>query len=317
MRKIKDDGGNSVPNDFQGEYLPIATPLNTSMFFKEKQPDPEPEAEPHFVLPEPHCVLPKPSRTYHIPQFVLPEPQFVLPEPQFVLPQTPSPIPTLSPIPEPQMNTTNTTNEYKEQLSQMVSQNIYDQLLEQQQQCEQYLPYQPYNEQDPLQQPYNEQDPLQQFLTQPETNVCEEEETNDVVMSVITEVLNKPTSRTGKNISLLKKHHCLQEEEEGEEEEKEELRTTTKNNKRFHKHLIFKKKDDIIKKFPILSQKNSDLIVTAENKYKELKSIFVLKKKYIEKNKQLKEYIYGLELVEHRYRCETERLNKNKKIIIF
>ena len=55
MRKIKDDGGNSVPNDFQGEYLPIATPLNTSMFFKEKQPEPEPEpepeAEPHFVLP--------------------------------------------------------------------------------------------------------------------------------------------------------------------------------------------------------------------------------------------------------------------------
>ena len=215
-----------------------------------------------------------------------------------------------------QMNTINTTNEYEEQLSQMVSQNIYDQLLEQQQQCEQYLPYQPYNEQDPLQQPYNEQDPLQQFLTQPETNVCEEE-TNDVVMSVITEVLNKPTSRTGKNISLLKKHHCLQEEEEGEEEEKEELRTTTKNNKRFHKHLIFKKKDDIIKKFPILTQKNSDLIVTAENKYKELKSIFVLKKKYIEKNKQLKEYIYGLELVEHRYRCETERLNKKKNNKIF
>ena len=64
-------------------------------------------------------------------------------------------------------------------------------------------------------------------------------------MSVITEVLNTPiqASRTGKNITMLKKQHCLQEEEEEEEEEerereKEELRTTTKNNKRFHKHLI-------------------------------------------------------------------------------
>ena len=103
-----------------------------------------------------------------------------------------------------------------------------------------------------------------------------------------------------------------------EEEEEEELRTTTKNNKRFHKYLILKKKDEIVKKFPILTQKNNDLIVTAENKFKELKSIFVLKKKYIEKNKQLKEHIYGLELIEHRYRCETERMiKKKKKIKIF
>ena len=115
---------------------------------------------------------------------------------------------------------------------------------------------------------------------------------------------------------MLKKQYCLQEEEEEEEEreKEEELRTTTKNNKRFHKQLILKKKDEVIRKFPILSQKNSDLIVSAENKFKELKSIFILKKIYIEKNKQLKEHIYGLELIEHRYRCETDRLNKKKKI---
>ena len=91
------------------------------------------------------------------------------------------------------------------------------------------------------------------------------------------------------------------------------MRTTTKNNKRFYKELILKKRDVIIKKFPILSKKNEDLIVTAENKYNELKSIFVLKKKYIEKNKQFKEHIFGLELVEHRYRCESNRLEKKKR----
>ena len=142
-----------------------------------------------------------------------------------------------------------------------------------------------------------------------------------MVMNVITEVLNNPIqhTRTGKNISMLKKQYCLQEEEEEEEEreKEEELRTTTKNNKRFHKQLILKKKDEVIRKFPILSQKNSDLIVSAENKFKELKSIFILKKIYIEKNKQLKEHIYGLELIEHRYRCETDRLNKKKKKKIF
>ena len=308
MKKIKDDGFNSTPEDFQNEYLPIATPLNTEMFkekYNQKVPEAEFEPEPQFVLPEPE------------PQFVLPELQFVLPEP-FVLPQTPSPIPTLSPIPEPQQQTKylpfeqkNISSIYEDQLSQMETQNIYEQLLEQQQQP--LITNYTYND---------EQDPLQQFLTHAEKTDGNDEKTDDVVMSVITEVLNKPiqVSRTGKNITMLKKQYCLQEEEEEEEEkeeererEKEELRTTTKNNKRFHKHLILKKKDDIIKKFPILSQKNSDLIVTAENKYKELKSIFVLKKKYIEKNKQLKEHIYGLELVEHRYRCETERLNKKIK----
>ena len=62
-----------------------------------------------------------------------------------------------------------------------------------------------------------------------------------------------------------------------------------------------------------MSQKNADLIVTAENKFKEIRSIYVLKKKFIEKNKTLKEHIFGLELIEHRYRCETEWLDKNKK----
>ena len=333
MKKIKADDFKT-PKDFQDEYLPIATPLNTEMF-KETNPcfQKVAEAEQQFVLPKP-CLQKVPEA----------EPCFVSPE-HFVLPQTPSPIPTLSPIPEPQqtkylpfeqeISIPEQTTMQQEELQteqtlyqqtlyeQMQSQNIYEQLLEQPYNEQQYNE-QPYNEQT-----YNEQDEIQKFLTQTETNECEQqiltqtetnecgEETNDVVMSVITEVLNNPiqATRTGKNITMLKKQYCLQEEEEEEEEEreKEELRTTTKNNKRFHKHLILKKKDDIVKKFPILSQKNSDLIVSAENKFKELKSIFILKKKYIEKNKTLKEYIYGLELVEHRYRCETERLNKKKK----
>ena len=124
----------------------------------------------------------------------------------------------------------------------------------------------------------------------------------------------------GKDISLLKRQYDeeknIEEEEDDDyedERKEEELRTTTKNNKRFYKELILKKRDVIIKKFPILSKKNEDLIVTAENKYNELKSIFVLKKKYIEKNKQFKEHIFGLELVEHRYRCESNRLEKKKR----
>ena len=141
-------------------------------------------------------------------------------------------------------------------------------------------------------------------------------ETQQEIMETISYVVNSQEiglPRTGKDISLLKKHHEEEKEEEEEEEEKEELRTTTKNNKRFHKYLILKKKDEILKKFPILSQKNTNLVVTAENKFKELKSIFVLKKIYIEKNKELKEHIYGLELIEHRYRCETDRLDKKEK----
>ena len=230
MKKIKDGGFNSTPEDFQNEYLPIATPLNTEMF-KEKynQKVPEAEFEPEGEF-EPE------------PQFVLPELQFVLPEP-FVLPQTPSPIPTLSPIPEPQQQTKylpfeqkNISSIYEDQLSQMETQNIYEQLLEQQQQP--LITNYTYND---------EQDPLQQFLTHAEKTDGNDEKTDDVVMSVITEVLNKPiqVSRTGKNITMLKKQYCLQEEEEEEEEkeeererEKEELRTTTKNTKRFHKHLI-------------------------------------------------------------------------------
>ena len=336
MKKIKADDFKT-PKEFQDEYFPIATPLNTELF-KETEP----------------CLQKVPE-----------------PEPCFTFPQIPSPIPTLSPIPEPQTNYTElpavqteqpmyysqtnyTTIEQKELPTVQTEQPLYEQLLEQnplqnfltqteqplqhfltqtEQQCEQPLQHfltqteQQTEQQTDIHLTQSDEE-LQRFLTQTETIGYEEEtnevvmksvcgeETNDVVMNVITEVLNNPIQhdRTGKNIAMLK-HHYLQEkeeEEEEEEEEKEELRTTTKNNKRFHKYLILKKKDEIVKKFPILTQKNNDLIVTAENKFKELKSIFVLKKKYIEKNKQLKEHIYGLELIEHRYRCETERLNKKK-----
>ena len=272
------------------------------------------------------------------------------PEPCFTFPQIPSPIPTLSPIPELQTNYTELPTVQTEQPMYSIEQKELATVQTDNQQTYEQTTLQNFLTQ-PLQHFVTEQqteshltqsdEELQRFLTQTETigeqetnelvmgnfltqqetndvvmgSVCGEE-TNEVVMDAITEVLNNTIQhgRTGKNITMLKQ--CfLQEKEEGEEEEEEEeeLRTTTKNNKRFHKYLILKKKDEIVKKFPILTQKNNDLIVTAENKFKELKSIFVLKKKYIEKNKQLKEHIYGLELIEHRYRCETERLIRKKK----
>ena len=172
----------------------------------------------------------------------------------------------------------------------------------------QFYPEQNYSIQTGIQPPNVEVNETQQEIMETISYVVNSQETDFPYIS------KKETHRTGKDISLLKKHHEEEKkEEEEEEEEKEELRTTTKNNKRFHKYLILKKKDEILKKFPILSQKNTNLVVTAENKFKELKSIFVLKKIYIEKNKELKEHIYGLELIEHRYRCETDRLDKKKK----
>ena len=324
MKKIKKNDEQTFQDPYQ---FVIATPLNTDMFK-------EPEVPSTFKEPE-HSTTIIPEQ-YFEPDFVLPK-TVEEDESHFVLPKTPPPIPTLSPIPEPEQNT------YLQQIEQEQTQNIYEQLLQQTTvEQQQFLT----NEIDGM----SEQNMIQQFLTQQhettvyetnmceeqfltqqhetkvnETNMCEEEveEEEDIVMTTIAEVINNPgKNRTGKNITMLKRHYALQEEEEEEEEEEElkeeeekeeELRTTTKNNKRFHKHLILKKKDEVIKKFPILSQKNNDLIVTAENKYKELKSIFILKKKYVEKNKQLKEHIYGLELIEHRYRTETERLNKKKK----
>ena len=302
IKKIKADGFKT-PKEYKDEYQPIATPLNTELF----------------------CCLQK-----------VPEPEYCYPPEHqlFILPKTPSPIPLLSPIPEaPEIQQTN--EQEIQNLLQNEIQNFLPQINEQQQpltneveQLQHYLTNDV--EQPPQQNMYEqliEQNEIQNFLETNELPTNETDpsqyyqtETNDVVMNVITEVLKKPiqTPRSGKNITMLKKQfNCLQEEEEEEEEEqgeeREELRTTTKNNKRFHKHLILKKKDEVVKKIPILSQKNTDLIVTAENKFKELKSIFTLKKKYIDKNRVLKDHIYGLELIEHRYRCETDRIIKKIK----
>ena len=108
----------------------------------------------------------------------------------------------------------------------------------------------------------------------------------------------------------------VEEEEEEEvvgmvEEVSSELRQTTKNNKCFHRMLFLEKKECIMKRFPILFQKNADLVVTAENKFREISRIYTLKKKYIEKNKEIKD-IFDLELIEHRYRNEVERMGKKK-----
>ena len=168
-----------------------------------------------------------------------------------------------------------------------------------------------------------------EFLLEKETTVQPEDvpanyhpmvdvDVTDIIMCSSSEentflhlTIGMSVSPKGKDITVLKIQYEKEKREIEEEEEecvgkKIELRTTTKK-------LILKKKDTVLKKFPILSQKNADLIVTAENKFKEIRSIYVLKKKFIEKNKTLKEHIFGLELIEHRYRCETERLDKNKK----
>ena len=53
--------------------------------------------------------------------------------------------------------------------------------------------------------------------------------------------------------------------------------------------------------------------MTVENKFREISRIYILKKKFIEKNKIIKDNISDLELIEHRYRNDVERLDKNKK----
>ena len=278
------------------EYQPIATPLNTTMF--EKVP------EHHFFVPKTPPSIPLLSPIPDSPVQQLIEQEIIqqtieqeIMQPEINVEQTLQ-LQYLvdqlenQPQPQPQPQPQTLTN------IEELQQNMYSQLIEQ-----------------PLQ-----QNMYEQLIEQTETYEHQQtrDGTNDVVMEVITETLKNPiqSSRSGKNITMLKRQFtCLQEEEEQEQEEEqeEELRTTTKNNKRFHKHLILKKKDEVVKKFPILSQKNTDLIVTAENKFKELKSVFILKKKYIDKNRELKDHIYGLELIEHRYRCETERMIKKKK----
>ena len=270
----------------------------------------------------------------------VPEPEYISPEyisPVFVIPKTPSPIPLLSPIPDSPIQQQLIEQEIiqqtiEQELHSETLQCLVDQLEDQPQSQLQLLqPSLTTNEEQQQTEIYEYplQNVYEQLVKQTETYehqqhclTTETNETNDIVMEVITETLKNPIQpcRSGKNITMLKRQfNSLQEEGEQEEEEEqalekeEELRTTTKNNKRFHKHLILKKKDEVVKKFPILSQKNTDLIVTAENKFKELKSIFILKKKYIDKNRELKDHIYGLELIEHRYRCETERMIKKKK----
>ena len=283
------------------EYQSIATPLNTTLF--EKVP------EHHFFIPKTPPIIPLLSPIPDSPIQQLIEQEIIQQtieqemQPEINVEQTsqlqylvdqlenqPQPLP----LTLPQTLTKPQTLTNIEELQQ----NMYSQLIEQPPQQNMY----------------------EQLIAQTEIYEHQQpsDEGNDVVMDVITETLKNPiqSSRSGKNITMLKRQFtCLQEEEEQEQEEQEEeeLRTTTKNNKRFHKHLILKKKDEVVKKFPILSQKNTDLIVTAENKFKELKSIFILKKKYINKNKELKDHIYGLELIEHRYRCETDRMIKKKK----
>ena len=126
-----------------------------------------------------------------------------------------------------------------------------------------------------------------------------------------------------KSILLHEEEKKEEEEEEeneeecvGEEEElKEELkRLNIKTIKPFNRTLYLKKKNIIVNSYPILSQKNEDFTVIAENKFREIKIIFISKKIAIEKVTSIKEEISDLELMEFRYRNEVRRLENKKKI---
>ena len=157
MKKIKADDFKT-PKEYQDEYQPIATPLNTELFK---------ETVPYLQK------VPEPERC-------------------FILPQLPSPVPTLSPIPDPQQTNYLPTEQEQEELQteQTRIQNIYDELLEQQS--------------------YNEQDAIQKFLTQTETNICEQQhfltqtETNEFNQQILTQ--------TETNEESLQEHFLTQTE---------------------------------------------------------------------------------------------------------
>ena len=109
----------------------------------------------------------------------------------------------------------------------------------------------------------------------------------------------------------------VEEEEEEKEEVATELRTTTKNIKRYHRTLFLKKKDEIVNTFPILSQKNADITVIAENNFNEIRRIYIYKKKVIEDNQLLKQQLNDLELMEFRYRNDVAWLQKKERKYIF
>ena len=91
----------------------------------------------------------------------------------------------------------------------------------------------------------------------------------------------------GKNVNFMRQLYEKEEmkinndeDDEDDDDEvkkvKSELRQTTKNNRRFHRTLFLKKKECYVRQFPILSQKNADLVVCAENKFKEIARIYML-----------------------------------------
>ena len=51
----------------------------------------------------------------------------------------------------------------------------------------------------------------------------------------------------------------------------------------------------------------------AENKFREINRIFKVKRKYVDKNKEIKDIILDLELIEHRYRIDVDHAEKGKK----
>ena len=124
-------------------------------------------------------------------------------------------------------------------------------------------------------------------------------------ISLMKFIANKNDSYTkshgGKNVNFMRQLYEKEEmkidtahdddDDKEEEEVKSELRQTTKNNRQFHRTLFLKKKECVIKSFPILSQKNADLVVCAENKFKEIARIYTLKKIYREKCRY-KEYYF-------------------------
>lgn len=80
----------------------------------------------------------------------------------------------------------------------------------------------------------------------------------------------------------------------------------------FRKSLYFKKKDVLIDSYAILNKFDRDIVVTAENKFRELKYIFNEKQKKLKKLSEVKEKLNILEMIAMRYVTENNKGDKKK-----
>lgn len=86
-----------------------------------------------------------------------------------------------------------------------------------------------------------------------------------------------------------------------------------KDGKNYRRTLCFKKKDILIDTYAILNRYDRDVVVTAENKFKELKYIYNQKQKGIKKLVKVKDQLATLEMMAARYVASEKVAKKNCK----